>query len=128
MADIPPARDMDTPEVDNSDIMENNLVGERRLTMEYSLGPWEAKVQKAARYWKAEVRAIDNQLIAVCYGKNTVANAHLLSAAPEMYETGRELLKVMCELCIRLNPQHENCQSCEEIEGYRRAFAKAEGK
>jgi len=56
------------------------------------------------------------------------ANAHLIAAAPNMYETGLQLLDVMCELCRRLNPQHRICQSCEEIEEYRKAFAKAEGK
>lgn len=55
------------------------------------------------------------------------ANAHLIAAAKELYETGQQLLEVMCELCIRLNPQHANCQSCDEIEEYRKAFAKAEG-
>ena len=70
--------------------------------MEHTPGPWEAKAQKAARYWKAEVRTPDKkddeghysgggQLIAVCYGQNTVANAHLIAAAPDMHQ---KLLKV----------------------------------
>lgn len=46
-------------------------------------------------------------------------------AAEDMYGTGQDLLMVMCELCRRLNPQHAECQSCEEIEGYRKAYAKA---
>lgn len=52
-------------------------------------------------------------------------DAHLIASAPELYKTGLQLLKVMCELCRRLNPQHETCQSCFEIEQYRKAFAKA---
>lgn len=66
--------------------------------MEYTEGEWEAKVQKANRYWKAEVRTPDlmdaedkhavefGQLIAVCYGKNTIANARLIAQAPKLYE------------------------------------------
>lgn len=56
------------------------------------------------------------------------ANACMMAVAPDMYETGLDLLEVMCKLCRRLNPQHKTCQSCEEIESYRKAFAKAGGK
>lgn len=46
-------------------------------------------------------------------------NAHdfLLEACKEMSET-------ICRLCKRLNPQHENCTSCEEMEGYKQAITK----
>lgn len=66
--------------------------------MEHTPGPWKAKKQKAARYWKAEVRAADNQLIAVCYGKNTVANAHLIKAAPELKDACLTALGVLATL------------------------------
>ena len=71
--------------------------------MDYTKGNWMVKNQRCARYWKAEVRTPDKkdendghvieygQLIAVFYGKNTVANAHLSSAAPDMYEALKHL-------------------------------------
>ena len=73
----------------------------------YTKGEWEAKISKANRYWKAEVRTPDimddegkhalefGQLIAVCYGKNTIANAHLIAAAPELYEACRSMLPLI---------------------------------
>lgn len=72
--------------------------------MDCTKGSWIVKTQRAARYWKAEVRtpnimdsegkyAIESgQLIAVFYGKNTVANAHLSSAAPNMYAALENLI------------------------------------
>ena len=65
--------------------------------MKYTKGEWKVKTSKAPRYTKAEVRTpsiIDDdgnavefgQLIAVCYGANTVANANLIASAPDLYE------------------------------------------
>ena len=31
----------------------------------------------------------------------------------------KELLSAFCGLCRRLNPQHEHCESCEDMEEYR---------
>ena len=65
--------------------------------MEYTKEPWQAVPKKKARYWQAEVRTADTkdgsgqitafgQLIAVFYGKNTIANAYIAAAAPELYK------------------------------------------
>ena len=71
--------------------------------MEYTEGPWEVEARKAGHFWKAEVRTPNTmdaegqhtiafgQLIAVCYGKHTVANAHLIAASPALYEACKEL-------------------------------------
>lgn len=40
-----------------------------------------------------------------------------------LYKAG---LKRICELCVVINPQHENCHSCEEMEERREALALTE--
>ena len=56
------------------------------------------------------------------------ANAQLISSAPDCYEGLKDALKEICRMCVRLNPQHENCTSCEEMERSRLPLLKAEGK
>ena len=65
---------------------------------------WIVKTKMANHYWKAEVRTPDimdregkhaikfGQLIAVCYGKNTVNNANLIALAVNS--------------CIAINPNN----------------------
>jgi hypothetical protein len=60
--------------------------------------------------------------------KQALANAHLISAAPDCYEQLKEADAVICDLCKCLNPQHVNCTSCEERKIRLKAIAKAEGK
>lgn len=38
----------------------------------------------------------------------------------------RDALDEICRLCVRLNPQHKNCQSCEDMEQRRRIIADLE--
>jgi len=56
------------------------------------------------------------------------ANAHLIAAAPDLYEELVEADEIICQLCKRLNPQHENCTSCEDRETRLKAILKVEGK
>ncbi len=56
------------------------------------------------------------------------ANAQLIASAPKLYVELVEADEVICGLCKRLNPQHENCTSCEEREYRLKAIALAEGK
>ena len=62
------------------------------------------------------------------------ANAHLIAAAPDLYEELCEADRVICELCKCLNPQHasmddyKGCTSCGERTLRLNAIAKAEGK
>ena len=56
------------------------------------------------------------------------ADAQLDAAAPELYEGLKDALKEICRMCVKLNPQHKNCTSCEEMERSRLPLAKAEGK
>jgi len=36
--------------------------------------------------------------------------------------------ETICPMCRRLNPQHKDCNSCEEIEGYRKRAAEKKTK
>ena len=45
-----------------------------------------------------------------------------------LYEGLEDALREICRMCVRLNPQHENCTSCEEMERSRLPLSKAEGK
>lgn len=58
----------------------------------------------------------------------TQANAHLIAAAPDLYEELLDADQAICGLCKLLNPQHENCTSCEDRNSRLKALAKAEGK
>jgi len=60
--------------------------------------------------------------------EETIANANLIAAAPEMYEALKEAQATICGLCRVINPQHKDCPSCDEIQRYRVALAKAEGQ
>lgn len=60
-----------------------------------------------------------------------LANAALIAKAPlipELVEELKRALDEICRLCVLLNPQHETCQSCEDMEAMRRIIAKAESK
>ena len=54
------------------------------------------------------------------------ANAHLIAAAPDCYEGLKDALREICRMCVRLNPQHQGCTSCKEMERSRLPLAKAE--
>ena len=45
----------------------------------------------------------------------------------ELYEELLEADAVICELCIRLNPQHANCEWCDDREPRLKLIAKIEG-
>ena len=61
-------------------------------------------------------------------GGNEKANAYLIAAAPDLYMELVTADRTICELCVRLNLQHENCTSCADRESRQQALAKAEGK
>ena len=88
--------------------------------MDHSEGNWIVKTQKCARYWKAEVRTPDKkdendghvieygQLIAVCYGKNTVGNANLTADAVNGCIATNS--KNPRGIALGIKPMHELCQ------------------
>jgi ribosomal protein L40E len=53
---------------------------------------------------------------------------YLISAAPNLYEALKEANITICNLCKRLNPQHENCTSCSDRELRLAAINKADGE
>ena len=59
--------------------------------------------------------------------KEAEANANLIAASPKLYEGLRDALREICRMCVRINPQHKNCTSCEEMERSRLPLREAEG-
>ena len=55
------------------------------------------------------------------------ANADLMSASKELYDELVEADDTICTLCKRLNPQHEDCTSCQDREARLKAMRKAGG-
>ena len=38
----------------------------------------------------------------------------------ELFENLFDSCEVICQLCVRLNPQHENCTECDELNDLRK--------
>lgn len=108
--------------------------------MKYTEGEWIVKARRANRYWKAEVRTADimdsedkhavefGQLIAVYYGKNTVANAHLSSAALNMYSRLVGMTSMLESLLTEYPLAALNQSLLQAIKDNKQALAKAEGE
>ena len=60
--------------------------------------------------------------------KNEIDYCPLHKSALDLYEGLNDALTEICRMCVRLNPQHKDCKSCEEIERSRQPLRKAEGK
>ena len=45
----------------------------------------------------------------------------------EVHEELEKCIESLCSWCKRLNPQHKDCTSCEEVDGYRQTLAKIKG-
>lgn len=43
----------------------------------------------------------------------------------ELLEVAEEIAESICYICKIHNPQHENCEHCEDMDGYKAAIAKA---
>lgn len=107
--------------------------------MTYTQGEWNVATRNCGRYWKAEVKTPDvmpsdgkhaiefGQLIAVCYGKNTVANAHLISASPNLYLRLQEMTTMLENLLIEYPLSALNQSLLQAIKDNKQALAKAEG-
>lgn len=46
----------------------------------------------------------------------------------KMLEALIDSCEIICNLCIRLNPQHKNCNSCDELDDLRKPIETATGK
>ena len=106
--------------------------------MNYTKGKWKVnqKDRAKAKFFDHFTLGVegDGLLVALCdrelwdKHKERLANANLIAAAPDMHIKLIEADLLICELCRRLNPLHENCTSCQEREPRLAALAKAEGK
>ena len=46
----------------------------------------------------------------------------------EAIEVLDEACTMICELCVRLNPQHKDCTSCDDLDYLREPILKAKGE
>ena len=46
----------------------------------------------------------------------------------ELFENTFDLCEEFCQMCIRLNPQHENGPSCDDLEYWRKPIVDMTGK
>ncbi|HUW46160.1 MAG TPA: hypothetical protein VMW50_10255 [Dehalococcoidia bacterium] len=92
--------------------------------MKYTEGEW--KVIRGAAFVKEKHIFAGKEHIATVFGENNTANANLMAASKDLYDELVEADETICQLCKRLNPQHENCTSCGERENRRKAIAKTE--
>ncbi len=98
--------------------------------MEYTMRKWKVIKYHVKGEWNEQkdrwyVVAPDGTIIAE---NLTEANANLIAAAPDCHKGLEDALKEICKMCVRLNPQHEGCTSCEEMERSRLPLLKAEGR
>ena len=92
--------------------------------MEYTKGEWKLYSFKNDTKHRIRLGFAGEDIVAA----KSKDDARLIAAAPDMYEGLKDALREICRLCARLNPQHESCTSCEEMERSRLPLAKAEGK
>ena len=107
---------------------------------EYTRGKWKWEWESGKPIVRAHDPKDPLKLVATVYPKQrkeisfdflineAEANANLIAASPDTYEGLKDALREICRMCVRLNPQHENCTSCEEMERSRLPLLKAEGK
>lgn len=103
--------------------------------MSYTPGPWiyrnEGTEFSPERRVRPEATAEHGGLICNMPDgmvPDTVFNARLLAAAPDLLEALEYALDEICTLCRKLNPQHINCVQCLETDSIREAIRKARGE
>ena len=111
------------------------VLGMKKLN--YTPGPWEIKgPSKNANPTRCNDYAIikDGFIIAETFYqvdtnefRNSEANAQLMAAAPEMLKCLIDADKLICDLCVRLNPHHKECNFCDEREYRIKIIEKATG-
>ena len=88
----------------------------------YTKGEWQKwSSPSGGHIWCGDKHIADTD------GEDAIANAHLIASAPDCYEGLVEADRIICELCKRLNPQHEGCVWCEDRVERLKAIVKAEG-
>ena len=61
-------------------------------------------------------------------GVDPVRLTELEQQRNELFENTFDLCEEFCQMCIRLNPQHENCPSCDDLEYWRKPLVDMTGK
>lgn len=95
--------------------------------MEYTKGKWWVFV--ADHFIQVHT---SKSTITLEWSEENIANAHLIAAAPLLYEELAEADIVICQLCKRLNPQHaqspyqDGCEWCQDRDSRLKALAKVE--
>ena len=94
----------------------------------------EAKRDKKQTEWDEEWakkkarREFEATAFRACAKINPENPQAVAESISDLYEGLKDALREICRMCVRLNPQHENCTSCEEMERSRLPLAKADNK
>ena len=87
-------------------------------------GPWVANLTSVEP--KDEHEWVnDGWIIANCQGSDALANAHLIAAAPDLYEALVDIHKTQLNNNIHDPDDYENTEQCRRIKA---AIAKAKGE
>ncbi len=72
----------------------------------------------------------ENNLNLMCEEKSILEEAwqHQQKKIDELFTLLLESKQTICQLCVRLNPQHENCTYCDDMRDILKALDKKEGK
>ena len=97
---------------------------------EFTKGKWELKVKFNGRPEGGQLAiGVGEEILAeLRMSENDLANAHLIVASPDLLEQVIEDGLTICRLCRRLNPQHTECDSCEDLEDRKKLIARANGE
>jgi hypothetical protein len=72
---------------------------------------------------KQKVEGLEGSMGYRILKKLKVENADQQALIEKIQEAARDSLKMICDLCRRLNPQHANCTSCPDIKALKQACA-----
>ena len=98
---------------------------------ECTQGDWEITTPDNERFYITTLKANHEPTVIARLMEGTQgekqANADIMAASKDLYSELVGADDTICNLCKRLNPQHEDCTSCQDREARLKAIRKAAG-